>query len=522
MDLPRHQLAIQCVDHVYLVLDADFPLSEPRIIAPQAVAAGAPAWPHVEKGGLLCLSTTRFSDPAGLRALTVLQDAFDVLGLDEAARTAEFRREFVSYWSQRVAPSANDGLALLRAEAIDRDIYYHFGRSARVVFADTEEVLEHWLKNNGVEYRKPFSQTRLAWPNSLDGPDSYPKTGRDIIDMVGQHHLEGKFPLGGKFPVVLGMMVGSAAVFVGTVLTGPSRQFVSKGFRPSRPRPQRFVADLYRACNIESMSIERIDPAWVHGRDSNPLLDCMRDVSIAIIGCGAIGGYLARGLVQAGVGTLLLVDHDTLKAANLGRHVLGAEWIGGSKAKALAEQLARDFPHVNHAKSYVSRFQDLTQQQQAELAACSVLVLAGVDLSAELAVDRWAAMLENPPVRVWAWTEEFAQAGQAVALFGPDLIQHGLDTEGRFLFRATMNWDSRITTLGEAGCGTSFQPYDAADMMYTVLMAQRLVTDIVLRKVDASVRRTWFGDRGAVIALGAELTAEFDRSFTEKAFPWSR
>lgn len=453
--------------------------------------------------------------------MTVLQDALDVLDLDETARTVEFRREFVSYWTQRVAGSPNSGLALLRAEATDRDIYYQSGRGAQVIFADTEEELEHWLTNNGVEYHRPFLKTRLAWPSNLDGPGSYPKSGRDLIDMVGQHHLEGKFPLGGKFPVVLGMMIGPAPVFVATVLTGPSHRVVSRGFRPAHPRPQRLVADLFRVHNIEAMSIERIDPAWVHGRDSNPLLDRIGDASVAIIGCGAIGGYLARGLAQAGVGSLLLVDHDRLKAANLGRHVLGAEWIGSLKAKALAKQLARDFPHANCAKSYPSRFQDLTPQQHGELAMCTVLVLAGVDLAAELAVDRWATTLENPPARVWAWTEEFAHAGQAVALFGQDLMQRGLDAEGRFLSRATMGWDPRITTRGEAGCGVSFQPYDATDMMYTVLMTQRLVLDIVLRKVEASVRRSWYGDKDAVIELGAELSSEFDQSFIEKTFPWA-
>jgi len=520
VDLPRHQLAIGCVDHVYLALDADFPLSEPRTIVPQAAPGKAPAWPHVEAGGLLCLSTTRFSDAAGRRALTVLQDAFDVLDLDEEARVAEFRREFASYWSQRVSASISDGLALLRADGVDRDIFFHAGRKATVVFADTEDELEHWLKNNGASYHRPFPRTRLAWPAALQGPDSYPRTGRDVIELVGQEHLEGMFPLGDKLPVVLGLRLESGAVFAGAVLVGPTKDFLSRGFRPSRPRPQRCLADGFRARAIEAMSIERVDAPWVHGRDANAMLGRMRACSVGIVGCGAIGGYLARGLAQAGVGSLVLVDHDGLKAANLGRHVLGAEWIGRLKASALAEQLARDFPHAARPTAFGSRFQDLKAAEMEVLSRCDVVVLAGVDLPAELAVDRWTETMEKPPVRVWTWTEEFAHAGQAIALFGADRIGDGLDADGRFRFRATTHWDPRITSLGEAGCGASFQPYSAADMMHTVLMAQRLVTDIAMGETEVSERRTWFGDRDAVLALGAEPVAEFDRRFTEGRFPW--
>jgi len=522
VDLPRNQLAIGCVDHAYLVLDTDFPLSEPRIVVPQADPSKTPVWPHVEAGGLLCLSTTQFTEAAGRRALTVLQDAFDLLDLDEVARAAEFRREFISYWSQRVSASVGEGLALLRGDGVDRDIFLHSGRKGTLVFADTEDELEHWLKNNGVSYQRPFSQTRLAWPEALQGPDSYPRIGRDVIELVGQTYLEGKFPLGGRLPVVFGRQLENGSVFVGVVLAGPSRDFLSRGFRPSRQRPQRYVAEAFKARAIEAMNIERVDAPWVHGRDANAMLGSMQACSVGIVGCGAIGGYLARGLAQAGVGSLILVDHDWLKAANLGRHLLGAEWIGRLKVTALAEQLARDFPHAARPTTFGSRFQSLKAAELVTLSRCDVVVLAGVDLAAELAIDRWIETLENPPVRVWTWTEEFAHAGQAVALCGADRIRDGLDDDGRFRFTATRRWEPRIASLGEAGCGTSFQPYSASDMMHTVLMAQRLVTDVALRKTVGSERRTWFGDREAVVALGAEPGAEFDRSFAEGRFLWRK
>lgn len=69
--------------------------------------------------------------------------------------------------------------------------------------------------------------------------------------------------------------------------------------------------------------------------------------SVALIGCGTIGGYLARALVQLGAGSnerLLLIDNDSLKPENLGRHALGARWLWKNKAKALCDDIIQDFP----------------------------------------------------------------------------------------------------------------------------------------------------------------------------------
>src|SRR5690606_37259604 len=135
----------------------------------------------------------------------------------------------------------------------------HTRRKATLLCADTGDALGHWLKSYGVTYQRPLSLTRPAWPEAVQGPDSYPRSGRDVLALVGLERLEGKFPLGGKLPVVFGRQLENGAVFAGAVLVGPSRDFLSRGFRPSRQRPQRYVADGFRARSIEAMSIERVD-----------------------------------------------------------------------------------------------------------------------------------------------------------------------------------------------------------------------------------------------------------------------
>jgi molybdopterin/thiamine biosynthesis adenylyltransferase len=70
---------------------------------------------------------------------------------------------------------------------------------------------------------------------------------------------------------------------------------------------------------------------------------------IGLVGCGTIGGYLARLLVQSGAGceaTLHLYDTDALKPGNLGRHLLGFEDLGKPKAQAVAAYLGSFHPDV--------------------------------------------------------------------------------------------------------------------------------------------------------------------------------
>ncbi|MEZ6013917.1 MAG: ThiF family adenylyltransferase [Planctomycetota bacterium] len=67
------------------------------------------------------------------------------------------------------------------------------------------------------------------------------------------------------------------------------------------------------------------------------------DAHVLIVGCGALGGFMAQLLTRAGVGTLVLVDRDIVEESNLPRQVLFHEAharAGAAKVEAAAETLA--------------------------------------------------------------------------------------------------------------------------------------------------------------------------------------
>jgi hypothetical protein len=63
-----------------------------------------------------------------------------------------------------------------------------------------------------------------------------------------------------------------------------------------------------------------------------------------VLGCGSIGSRVAETIVKTGVGRMVLVDNDGMRAGNVSRHVLGLDSISRNKAKALKEHLLRKNP----------------------------------------------------------------------------------------------------------------------------------------------------------------------------------
>ena len=68
--------------------------------------------------------------------------------------------------------------------------------------------------------------------------------------------------------------------------------------------------------------------------------------TVGIAGCGGLGSNAAVALVRAGVGRLILADHDVVEASNLNRQHYFQQDIGKKKVDALAAHLRAINPDV--------------------------------------------------------------------------------------------------------------------------------------------------------------------------------
>lgn len=80
---------------------------------------------------------------------------------------------------------------------------------------------------------------------------------------------------------------------------------------------------------------------------AGPHVDELRDVKIAIVGCGAIGSFAADNLFRAGVRQLTLRDRERLRPGNVVRHLGGLEQVGLRKVDAVRSRLKAIDPDVS-------------------------------------------------------------------------------------------------------------------------------------------------------------------------------
>lgn len=141
----------------------------------------------------------------------------------------------------------------------------------------------------------------------------------------------------------------------------------------------------------------------------------LKDRRIVLIGCGAIGGYVAQALARLGAGSgsgrFLLVDPDVLTADNLGRHALGLESLQRGKAKCLAGSLLQQFPfsEIVHATRRADPSIDLNADVVVNATGEEAIGLMLNEHHQRLPVQR------RPPL-VHAWIAGNGQAVQALCV----------------------------------------------------------------------------------------------------------
>ncbi|WGS23930.1 MULTISPECIES: ThiF family adenylyltransferase [unclassified Bradyrhizobium] len=137
--------------------------------------------------------------------------------------------------------------------------------------------------------------------------------------------------------VSFGVLADSGPALATVVVKRPAvvrgRDPLTAGFRPSIVPEHVARSRFFGGEQCDRHSIERVDPAWIHGRDRDARVPRLRGCVVALLGCGSVGAPVAHALARSGVGKLILVDKQMLKSANVGRHTLGVESIDDRRGR---------------------------------------------------------------------------------------------------------------------------------------------------------------------------------------------
>jgi sulfur-carrier protein adenylyltransferase/sulfurtransferase len=102
----------------------------------------------------------------------------------------------------------------------------------------------------------------------------------------------------------------------------------------------------------------------------------LKNASVLLVGCGALGSPAALYLAAAGVGRLGLVDADVVDASNLQRQILhGESWVGKPKLESAAARLREVNPHVK-TEAHATR---LIPDNAMEIARSYDIIVDGSD-----------------------------------------------------------------------------------------------------------------------------------------------
>lgn len=122
----------------------------------------------------------------------------------------------------------------------------------------------------------------------------------------------------------------------------------------------------------------------------------LRSQTVAVIGCGGLGGYLIEYLSRIGVGSIRCVDGDVFDESNLNRQLLSSvSRLGMSKAAAAAERVKEINPDVQVQAFPV--FLDASNAREL-IAGCDVVLDALDNIDARKTLAKACANQKIPYV----------------------------------------------------------------------------------------------------------------------------
>ena len=501
-----------------ILIGQGFPFAIPRLVLVDRPSHLT--WPHVEDDGSLCLlpngTPVSFNDPIKLLK-KLLAEAVQLIDTAESGGNVDdFRLEFLSYWPKHSgAPFVR---SLLSPQGPSRPVAAHTVTDV-VTVADDAETLARWLNHTSAGRptgRKRIHPALLVWLEQPMLPAEYPVTAGDVADRVRNAGLADAFEalLAKKPPrivIVFGAPTPDGPVFAGLLLVpqpngrgkAPPSGGAERGFRPGKIPAELLARRIVGARRVFKTSVERIDAAWIHGRDCDPDLAVLRAANVVLVGCGSLGGPVATGLAQAGVGRLQLIDPEVLHASNVGRHPLGNSFIGSAKAPQLAARIREDYPHIVLCDGFKNCWESVAAKKPSILAEADLIVSTVGEWAPEAALNAWRHHAGNHPDMLFGWTEPHAVAGHAVGLVGGrGCLACGLSEYGEPLLPVA-SWPKGAGRRSEPGCGVMYQPYGPTELSHVSATIVEAAVDILTKRSRVPFHRIWVAREDVLARAGA-------------------
>ena len=501
---------------LWLVLDSSFPLTLPCFFLRPWDALGV--IPHVDERGKVC-----FADPEGLvldryRPVQVVQEAFEravqVLtdGVVGRNRT-DFADEFEAYWRQLPGIIAGDSV-LDPGDKVTRVIIATDEAEKKIIVAGSESDLSAFSNGADVGGKYPLQKALYlpleagmpVLPPRHDGPFwTVKEARRTLLAAISRDNKQQLKRLLKRRP--------HKREYVIVKLPRPSGGVTLFGIQyDGVGRHHPLHKDGMASCLVP-LRLQRLDRGYLVRRSGGVAeLSAKR---VLLVGCGAVGGYLAFELARAGVLHLTLVDRDVFIPENSFRHVLERRYWYRWKVEALKEEIESALPYIQ-VTALSSAIERALAEGLIQLADYDLLVLAVGNPTVELEINAQVHALRGGSAVMFTWLEPLGIGGHALltrnALGGgcfeclyTSPAGNGELLENRAAFAAPGQSFGRALS----GCGSLYTPYGAMDAARTAALAARLAVDALTGKEPGNPLLSWKGDATDFLAEGFRLSPRF-------------
>lgn len=247
-------------------------------------------------------------------------------------------------------------------------------------------------------------------------------------------------------------------------------------------------------CGCIPLYIDRSDTEYLISRGG--IFKEIKDKKVLIVGCGSIGGYLASELVKSGISKLALVDDDKLTSGNIYRHLLGLEYVGQYKTKAISKYIEKNIPFVT-VNTFEGKIEELIENYILDFEAFDLIISATGNHN----VNRWInKCVKNDNVStpvIYLWNEVLGIGNHALFIENKNkgcfecLI--GEDENGLY-DRSSYCKTGQVFTKKYNGCSSTFLPFGSIHSLKTVSLGVELALKYFNMELKENVLISQKGD----------------------------
>ena len=502
-----------------IVFYPDFPLTLPKILLTKYDALGF--IPHIEPNGAVCYLEQEsvyinIEEPEVVFQASIELSINTIIDGINGNNKADFREEFNAFWERNKAMSKLSIFSLIEVTELPKRISILKNDTKALLFeagANTERAKKNFFKG-----KQTFAKTGIYLRLKEDcdlRPPKYDEqwTANDFVawlkpkvrskdwDQITQEILYKK-PSKVEFVVIAIPRE-----------TGPTL-LVAVHLKPKNDLTHPFLSTK-SDWSLKYLSVERCDSSSYIPRGGAKM--SLQNKKILLIGCGSVGSHLSKMLAQSGIGSLTLVDDDTIEMSNLQRFELGFDSLGESKVGAMKNFLEKNYLNLNVDAKQL-KLRKYLDNEEPKLSDFDMVISTTGDPTINLYFNQLIKQLKPDLSATFliGWNEPFGIGGHAVFSLA--------DTIGcyRCLYRDGYNITSFASSdqtkpfhRKHLGCGEVFTPYSAMDSIRTSELMNRIVVDYFEGKKDKSEVKSWKGNDLEFVENGFELSKRYNQSQEE-------